>query len=1004
MPPKVTLKLVLLKLMMAMVITRTTESAFRIFKKLQKSLKLKINVTNTLEVAPLGSEWFMEREINPQTGAPTYLLRSVVIMTQGVFIKKFPTSWLNLDTKLAANLQMGAIFYSKKDNLITAYQMNRNDFIITIAFEDLSLMFVNLKRSDEGRIVKTKNDIFDLNLKFKVDLPEARIRSIGLIPYTGLIIVAPHRFSMYKIHRVSGEVVQKQRPSLDETRLIVMPVPSHKPYRDPYSPFYSQVESVSRKKHALLTSCTTFLMTSHIDDMISFVDWTSLKTYLLYPARRFYQTSYKAGASIIHSACFFGGLPSSQLYLMTPSYGTNSILAISGLYRDVVGYREVGYNPKKMELTWLYATNYVFVLMLGLEDQGEQVYQVQILDFGPFQYEGNRFKNIKGKSMIVSDLSSFREFKHINLISFTLSPEIQRRRERGVFEEKRHLDFYDELDRVYLLSYLDDAATYSIVPPFFNWETCHEGPTGSQQPDKIMLYGRFRHCKNCSRGLQQFKDLVNKTKNSTYVNCKPPKCESFQKPVILFRFNQELNESTISTKCTPKYSINITTERDANDDQCPPGFSEDQYGVCRNCYQGAREGIPLSLKNSTFSDCEIFNYFTLVDGGILNSFYLYTKEKFEDFDFSKGAKKGNKFYKEEMFVDPLAPEGTESVNHINTGLTFAIADSKTSDYKKCYEIVTDPTNSSKYSILTVNGYFLEQISPDGTGPGASQIGLYSEEGEFNKFYCKKFCDLGSYYNFETISCRKCDFGCAECQTLELCKKCEAGLRLRVHPNHLIHKIGFDDSQVGRCGSNCQIGYFVSAFDGACQECADNCFDCRDYSFWKHREFLATTGRAPGYQSYCLKCNETDGKGNPLYLSTSTGQCVAECSGLGVHPRVVSDPRTGRLVRYCVVCLEPRCSDCRFNDTLGCTKCFEPFVLDGSGGCAVWGSTGNGRFLLVGGFVFIGFFVLTYSILLLSNRTLQKRKRQYQKANGKEEDQKKGKELVKDDEEKQKING
>ena len=58
-------------------------SAFETFKKLSKIAELRIDITPSMEVKPLGNEWFVEYIKNPQTNITEPLIRSVVILTQG---------------------------------------------------------------------------------------------------------------------------------------------------------------------------------------------------------------------------------------------------------------------------------------------------------------------------------------------------------------------------------------------------------------------------------------------------------------------------------------------------------------------------------------------------------------------------------------------------------------------------------------------------------------------------------------------------------------------------------------------------------------------------------------------------------------------------------------------------------------------------------------------------------------------------------------------------------
>ena len=148
----------------------------------------------------------------------------------------------------------------------------------------------------------------------------------------------------------------------------------------------------------------------------------------------------------------------------------------------------------------------------------------------------------------------------------------------------------------------------------------------------------------------------------------------------------------------------------------------------------------------------------------------------------------------------------------------------------------------------MEGYYLELIEKDTTDQAKNQVGLYGNESVLNTYYCKKDCEEGFYYDFNSISCRRCPFGCSSCHRYELCDQCVPGFMLYQTPQHgSMHQV--DKEMVNHCHIGCQHGFYLKGFNGTCLECDENCLECIDSVFTLKEEFVRTVSR----ESYCLRC-------------------------------------------------------------------------------------------------------------------------------------------------------
>ena len=743
-PASIRLLAVFIWIQSALSITRNTNRipASKMFSLLSKSAELKINTINSMPIESFGSEWFIEYNISPETGQEAPLIRIVAVLSQGVFMKKFTETWMHLDPILPENREMDLILPASRENLITAHHMNRNNKnpILTLAFSDLTLTVLNLKESKKLKAVLVSQKTRIIHLAHEVIEEEHRIRSIGNIPYTDFLVVAPHRFGLYKIDRMTGEILRQVRPSLDQVRFIVLPVRSSNEERDPYNPRYRNRTDLSKRMQKLVVECSTFLMTSHNSEFFTFVDWATLKPYNTFTWRKFFSRAYKEESYIIGSAAYFGGVPEAHLYILAPSYSEKYLLVFSGIYRSYAGYKSLGISPKKMKVTWMYGTKFIFCLAIGVDGESEDVYQMYLIDMGPFQFDREGFKDS-------NQLQGFKGFQHINMIVFNLMAE----------EDKEiHLDTYTQLDYIYLMSFID-GNTVRIRPPFFNWDTC-EQTIDSWVDENKMLYGRWRKCKKCARGLFQISDakiLDYREENVTFINCivdrtpcdKPTKV----KPAITYEIKKGEKEGdkdvySVKADCFPQYELQKDDDKNTkNDNKCQPGYNLDVYGICRKCkpfkFDVSEPGDPEA--EVQISDCLTFSWDNVQDSLML-TYHRYNKTKYSQAFFYKGSSDNGIFFFEKLFkIRHASGVGLNQTDYYRNNFSFVIKDAKTYDYKQCYDIFTDPANIATYRVETIQGYYLDKIDNDVTKQAETQVKLYSDTGKFNEFFCKKIAISGS---------------------------------------------------------------------------------------------------------------------------------------------------------------------------------------------------------------------------------------------------------------------
>ena len=237
-------------------------------------------------------------------------------------------------------------------------------------------------------------------------------------------------------------------------------------------------------------------------------------------------------------------------------------------------------------------------------------------------------------------------------------------------------------------------------------------------------------------------------------------------------------------------------------------------------------------------------------------------------------------------------------------------------YKPCYLVVPDPKNRLSYKVEVKPGYTKERIYKDQSGQALSQILKYDAEGDFNKFYCKKDCPVGYFYDFDSIDCRLCKPGCRSCDSIEKCHKgCEEGSSFITEPQYLIHKKDYLKltNEGFKCTEGCQRGFFFSKEQGSCLECDQDCSACEPNPNYKRHRYSDEP------MSICLKCR-SGGLKSELYLNSRTRQCSPHCTKPNAISKIIKKIGNETNSLFCIECEVKNCTLCDIKNTKKCIEC------------------------------------------------------------------------------------
>ena len=373
--------------------------------------------------------------------------------------------------------------------------------------------------------------------------------------------------------------------------------------------------------------------------------------------------------------------------------------------------------------------------------------------------------------------------------------------------------------------------------------------------------------------------------------------------------------------CRPPYQLKEPEKELANDNGCINGYNLDSFDLCRACRGKGFSGVDVKFQPS---DCLHFLEFPQVQS-------LHLTYRLFNYDYSLFNKslvykgfKGNELYFNKLLGERRNEAG-KVIRRANSffdwgGVITVTKTSKAGFINNCYYLVPDDSEVG-YELTAAQGFFLDAIENDPTGKAKSQVGVYGANSPLNKFYCKRACPLGHFYDFDGTSCRKCYFGCAECKSYEKCDLCVPGFKKVKIPQHSSHEV--DKSMINQCMSTCQPGFYISAFEGRCLECDENCEECVDSFFVYKKKFNNETHNP----SFCLRCQNMSQKDDSggVVVNLETGTCESNCSKkskIGVVIPPIEE-------KFCYAC-PVGCKDCKIPDTDQCLSCERGYSLENQG--------------------------------------------------------------------------
>ena len=385
----------------------------------------------------------------------------------------------------------------------------------------------------------------------------------------------------------------------------------------------------------------------------------------------------------------------------------------------------------------------------------------------------------------------------------------------------------------------------------------------------------------------------------------------------------------------------------------------DYNGICRDC---KLVKFLLTFGGSTWhplpstSDCVFFNFGheELKWDGFTYNLLNYTRPLlFDSFPYKKGVVH-NPDDKRPLY-EQYYEAGKMNVDmkiFVNKTLAVLRETTTTVPPKSCYRFIMNNDEKQGYDLLAREGYYLDLIEKDPTEQAKSQIGVYGKETLLNSYYCKKDCPEGVFYDFDSVSCRRCAFGCSGCQRFDKCNRCIPGFQLFEEPKfQKVHRV--EKRLINHCNIGCQPGFYLRGFNGTCGECDANCEECIDSVFTLKEEFVR--GSSP--PSYCLKCASSGD--TKMFINLTNGKCVESCGDPGYQSEEAV-PHLNKRALYCFKCRE-RCQKCNVSKISQCLKCKSGYSLGDDDACLSFLERRDVRV----GLVFTTFGILAFSVLVCS---------------------------------------
>ena len=299
-----------------------------------------------------------------------------------------------------------------------------------------------------------------------------------------------------------------------------------------------------------------------------------------------------------------------------------------------------------------------------------------------------------------------------------------------------------------------------------------------------MYYGSYHQCwlDECQLGFRRNHD--HPPGKEIEISCLRPKCPPGQ---ISHVMNVPENQERYS--CRPPYMLKPREVELANDNGCHPGFNRDEWNLCRRCPFFTKFGSGIQYYPS---DCLHFVEYHWVQPLMFTySLNEYNHSLLDKKMFYKGFTGEEGYYK--ILLGQRKNQDGVIIRPVMSffdwdGQNFITERNTDGFLKSCYRPAPGKLDLKNYKVLASSGYYLELISEDPTGQAQKQVGLYGNNTDLNTFYCRKTCSQGYYYDFDSTSCRRCYFGCSDCQSYKKCDLCIPGFKKVVEPKFTSHKV------------------------------------------------------------------------------------------------------------------------------------------------------------------------------------------------------------------------
>lgn len=815
------------------------------------------------------SSWYVDYElrareelINP-SGNDRYdaFITMMTVMNDGVYYRALNETWRKLESPDYIGLGLDTAMTFGMENQVTAALGAGNDSIVMIANQDLKVRVLDFRLKEADGSIKIINEVDAL---YGEDEGDYEIRSMWKIPYTSKVVFSSNRYELIKFDYLTGEK-QVFENKLGPIRFVAGPVETDDPGKEPYNPNNdrSQVPQHIRDKLEL----PYFIMTGHERPMNMILDWTTLEPVFFFNLEKF-SSFINTDADVdfrVGAITFIGNNPERNSYCMV--VGNSKSLFIYSALHNRLEYGDTCDSCDTVKsLIWINGTKFISV-----------------------QRESNLglFINID-KLAWIGDNGSKNFLKREYGVTFDL--------ERGGEEEDEFWYDYEKFDRLWLaLKNVENSL--SISTPVYTHDECESGGTFSR------IHGRYRSCNTCVQTLAKITTTAQNNLNTTYINCQRPACPQGQVFHSYVAMNSPKNAYALfngqygSGGCLNRYQPTPSEIGYVYDNGCYPGYNINKYGGCQKCSE------------AFCSDC--LDFFS--ESCMTLSIFDFTQAKMDTVVISKGGAGQDMFgnlgsnyntYRGAFFFN-----GKKTSIALTTDENFWHKQDKRSLH--CY--LRDYYEGDDYILNVRKGYYLakkeqvdfdisKQLESDPTDP-------------MNFFVCEKNCEIGYYYDYGSLDCRRCSFGCSECKSYGKCDVCQAGLNMiKADEDYFEGKsLGVWGERLENvCIQGCIKGWFVRLFEGNCWKCKEDCQDCTDRFI---RDEVNPTFRRD--KGFCLECKEAEGQ--ERYADFESGLCIGQCEG---HGKVVREAlrANNTIYKICITCNNPHCYSCDPIDKSKCQEC------------------------------------------------------------------------------------